>query len=81
MGKYRLYVIRKQGNQYQHLSVGFCRDTVTGEYSVSLSGFGWLFMVCLEKAIPELISLARPRNQFPRQMPCDILAGKDFVQK
>ncbi len=81
MKKYRLYVIRKNVDRHRHISIRFYRDTVTGEYSVFLSGFGCMILLCIEIIIPELISLAKPRVQFPRQLPCDILAGKDFFQK
>ena len=41
----------------------------------------WLYdYVLLGEIIPELISLIKPHGQFPRQLPCDILAAaeKDF---
>lgn len=74
MRKHQLCVIRKQGDQYRPISIRFHRDTVTGERSVSLSGFGCLLMFCVEKVIPELISLVKPCERFPRQLPYDILA-------
>ena len=57
MKKHRLYVIRRMGSQYRHVSIRLSRDAVTGEYSVSLSGFHRMFMVCMEKVIPGLSSL------------------------
>ena len=81
MKRYRLSAIKKHGDLYRHISIQFRRDTVTGEYSVSLTGFGCMLMLCLEKVIPELFYLANPHGQFPRQPPCDILAGKDFFQR
>lgn len=83
MRKRRLYVIRKQGDQYHTLSIRFHRDTITGERSVSLSGFGCMLMFCVEKVIPELISLVKPHGRFPRKLPCDILAAteKDFFRR
>ena len=81
MRKHRLCVIRKQGDQYRHISIRFRQDTVTGECSVALSGFGCMLMFCMEKVIPELINLIKPHGRFPRQLPCDILAGKDFPRE
>ena len=72
----RLSVIRKNGDQYRHISIRFRRDTVTGEYSFCLSGFGCMFMLCLEKVIPELINFTKFHGRYPRQLPCD--TGKDF---
>ena len=80
MRKHRLYVIRKKGSRYCHLSLRFYRDAVTGECSVTLSGFGCMLMFCLEKVIPELANLVRPHERFPRKLPCDILAEKDFFR-
>ena len=71
MRKHRLGMIRKQGDQYRRISIRFHRDKVTGDRSVSLSGFGCMLMVCLEKAIPELISVIKPDQRFPRQWHCD----------
>lgn len=71
MKKRRLYVIRKQGDLFHRISIRFHRDAVTQEWSVSLSGFGCMLMVCLEKAIPELISVIKPDQRFPRQWHCD----------
>ncbi len=81
MRKHRLCVIRKKVDRHRHISIRFYRDAVTGECSVSLSGFGCVFLLCIEIIIPELISLAKPQVQFPRQPPCDILPGKDFFQR
>ncbi len=83
MRKHRLCVIRKQGDHYHHISIRFHRDMVTGEYSVALSGFGCMLMLCVKKVIPELISLIKPHGRFPRQLPCDILAAaeKDFFRR
>ena len=38
MRKHRLYVIRKNVDCHCHISIQFRRDTVTGEYSVSMYG-------------------------------------------
>ena len=83
MKKHRLYMIRKQGDLFHRISIRFHRDAVTGEWSVSLSGFGFMLMFCVEKVIPELISLVKPHGRFPRQLPCDILAAaeKDFYSE
>ena len=80
MRKHRLCVIRRQDDQYRSISIRLHRDKVTGDRSVSLSGFGCMLMFCVEKVIPELINLVKPNRQFPRQLPCDILAAteKDF---
>ena len=80
MRKHRLCVIRRQGDQYRSISIRLHRDKVTGDRSVSLSGFGCMLMFCAEKVIPELINLVQPNGRFPRQLPCDILAAaeKDF---
>ena len=59
MRKCRLTTIRKQGTQYRRPGLHFHRDTVTGEYSVCLSGFGRMRMFCMEKPIPELNSIVR----------------------
>ena len=71
MRKHRLCVIRRQGDQYRSISIRLHRDKVTGDRSVSLSGFGCRLMFCVEKAIPELISVIKPDQRFPRQWPCD----------
>ena len=83
MRKHRLCVIRRQGDQYRSISIRLHRDKVTGDRSVSLSGFGCMLMVCLEKVIPELISLVKPDRRFPTQWPYDILAiaEKDSFRK
>ena len=83
MRKHRLYVIRKQGDLYRHFSIRFHRDTVTGEYSISLFGFGHMIMVCMEKVIPGLAELAYPYWKYPRLFPCGILAepGKEFFRR
>ena len=83
MRKHRRSVIRRQGNQYRSISIRFHRDKVTGDRSFSLSGFGCMLMVCLEKVIPELTILAKPDRRFPRQLPYDILAivEKDSFRK
>ena len=59
MRKHHLYVIRRRGRQYRRPGLRFHRDTVTGEYSVCLSGFGRMRMFCMEKPIPELNSIVR----------------------
>jgi len=83
MRKHRLCVIRRQGDQYRSISIRLHRDKVTGDRSVSLSGFGCMLMFCVEKVIPELISLVKPYERFPRQLPYDILviAEKDSFRK
>ncbi len=77
MRKHRLCVIRRQGDQYRSISIRLHRDKVTGDRSVSLSGFGCMLMFCVEKIIPELINLVKPNGRFPRQLPCDILAAAE----
>ena len=79
MRKHRLCVIRKRGDQYRPVSIRFHWDTITGECSVSLSGFGCMLMFFVEKVIPELISLVKPHGRFPRKLPCDILAAAEKV--
>ena len=76
-------MIRRQGDQYRSISIRLHRDKVTGDRSVSLSGFGCMLMFCVEKVIPELINLVKPNGRFPRQLPCDILAAteKDFFRR
>ena len=69
MRKHRLCVIRKRGDQYRFVSIRFHRDAITRECSVFLSGFGCMLMFCMEKVIPELISLVKPHGRFPRQLP------------
>jgi hypothetical protein len=59
MRKCRLTIIRKQGEQYRRFQVRFHRDSVTGERSFCLSGFGRMRMYCLEEPIPELHSLVQ----------------------
>ena len=83
MKKHQLCVIRKQGDQYRPVSIRFYRDKVTGDRSVSLSGFSCMLMLCIETIIPELINLANSHGRFPRQLPCDMLAAadKDFYQR
>jgi len=83
MKKHQLCVIRKRGYQYRSVSIRFHRDIVTGECSVSLSGFGYMLMLCFEKIIPELINLVKPNGRFPRQLPCGILAvsEKDLFRR
>ena len=83
MRKHRLCVIRRQGDQYRSISIRLHRDKVTGDRSVSLSGFSCMLMLCIETIIPELINLANSHGRFPRQLPCDMLAAadKDFYQR
>ncbi len=81
MNRYRLYVIRKPGIQYRHISIGVHRDTVTGEFSFFLSGFGHMLMAVFEKTIPDLISPDSSGGRFPRQWPCGIFAEKEFSEK
>ena len=57
MRKCRLYIIRKQGAQYRRFQFRVHRDSITGERSFCLSGFGRMRMYCLEKPIPELYSI------------------------
>lgn len=59
MRKCRLTIIRKQGVQYRRFQLRFHRDSVTGERSFCLSGFGRMRMYCLEEPIPELHSLVQ----------------------
>jgi hypothetical protein len=81
MKKHRLYVIRKQGDLFHHISIRFHRDTVTQEWSVSLSGFGHMFMICITQSIPELCGTVSLRDQFPRRFPHDILSEKNISQR
>ena len=46
MRKCRLTTIRKQGAQYRRFQLRFHRDSVTGECSFCLSGFGRMRMIC-----------------------------------
>ena len=59
MRKCRLTTIRKQGAQYRRFQLRFHRDSVTGECSFCMSGFGRMRMICFEKMIPELHSLVQ----------------------
>lgn len=79
MRKYRLCVIRKQGDQYRPLSIRFHRDVVTGDCSVSLSGHGHMLMICMEKVIPGLASIVYPYHKFPRRFPYGILAESENI--
>ena len=81
MKKHRLYVIRKQGDLFHRISIRFYRDTVTGEWSVSLSGFGHMLMICAAKPIPELYGTVRFCGRFPRPFPHDILSEKNKSEK
>ena len=69
MKKHRLYMIRKQGDLFRCISIRLHRDTVTGEWSVSLSGFGHMLMICAAKPIPELCGSGSLCDRFPRQFP------------
>jgi len=79
MRKHRLWVIRKQGDQYRHISILIYRDEITGDYVVSATGFGRMFMTCVEKVIPGLISIVHMHGKFPRRFPCGILATSEKV--
>ena len=81
MKKRRLYVIRKQGDLFHRISIQFHRDAVTQEWSVALSGFGHMLMICAAKPIPELYSLISLLDQFPRQFPYDILSEKNISRR
>ncbi len=54
MTKYRLYTIRRQGDQFRHISIHLDRDAVTGEPSICLTGFGNMLRISLVETIPEL---------------------------
>ena len=60
MRKRRLYTIRRQGDFYRRFSIQFHRDSVTGERTFRLSGFGRMIMVCSREPIPELAVLLHP---------------------
>ena len=60
MRKHSLYVIRRQGDFYRRFSLQFHRDSVTGERTFRLSGFGHMIMVCSREPIPELAGILRP---------------------
>lgn len=79
MRKHRLCVIRKQGNQYSPPLIRFHRDVVTGDCSISVSGFGHLLMICLEKMIPGLDSMVYPFHKFPRRFPYGILTESENI--
>lgn len=81
MKKHRLYVIRKQGDLFHRISIRFHRDAVTQEWSVTLSGFGHMFMICVTQSIPELCGTVRFCGRFPRQFPHDILSEKNISQR
>ena len=91
MKKHRIYMIRKQGDLFRCISIRLHRDTVTGEWSVSLSGFGHMLMICAAKPIPELCCAAKPIpelcgsgslcDRFPRQFPHAIISEKNISQR
>ena len=81
MKKRRFYVIRKQGYLFHGISIQLHRDTVTGEWSVSLSGFGSMFMICAAKPIPELCGFGSLCDRFPRQFPHAIISEKNTSQR
>lgn len=60
MRKHRLYTIRRHGDFYRRFSLQFRRDSVTGERTFRLSGFGHMLMVCSREPIPELAGLLHP---------------------
>ena len=60
MRRHSLYVIRRQGGFYRRFSLQFRRDSVTGERSFRLSGFGHMIMVCSREPIPELAGILHP---------------------
>ena len=66
MRKHRLYTIRRRGDFYRHFSLQFRRDSVTGERTFRLSGFGHMLMVCSREPIPELAGLLHPYIPGPR---------------
>lgn len=65
MKKRRFYVIRKQGDLFHRISIRFHRDAVTGEWSVSLSGFGDLY----GKANPGIMWLWGSMRSFSKAFP------------
>lgn len=79
MRKHQLCVVRKQGNLYRHFSIRFYRDEITGEYSILLSCFGNMLMICMEKVIPELSSLVYPYGRYPRMLPCGMLTESENI--
>ena len=81
MKKHRLYMIRKQGDLFRCISIRLHRDTVTGEWSVSLSGFGHMLMICAAKPIPELCGSGSLYDRFPRHFPHAIISEKNISQR
>ena len=81
MKKRRFYVIRKQGDLFHRISIRFHRDAVTGEWSVSLSGFGCMLMICAAKPIPELCGSGSLCDRFPRQFPHAIISEKNISRR
>lgn len=81
MKKRRFYVIRKQGDLFHRISIRFHRDAVTGEWSVSLSGFGHMLMICTAKPIPELYGSGGLCDRFPRHFPHAIISEKDISRR
>ena len=69
MKKHRLYMIRKQGDLFRCISIRLHRDTVTGEWSVSLSGFGHMLMICTAKPIPGIMWLWGSMRSFSKAFP------------
>ena len=64
MRKHRLVMIKKQGNRFDSYSFHIRRDSVTGELSVSFTRPGHALVLCLERVIPELRTIAEPRKSF-----------------
>ena len=81
MKKRRLYVIRKHGDLFHRISIQLHRDTVTGEWSVSLTGFGHMLMIWASKPIPELCGSVNLCDRFPSQSPHAIISEKNISRR
>ncbi len=81
MKKCRFYVIRKQGDLFHRISIRFHRDAITGEWSVYLSGFGHMLMICAAKPIRELCGPGGLCDRFPRQFPHAIISEKNTSRR
>ncbi len=64
MRKHRLVMIKKQGNRFDSYSFHIRRDSVTGELSVSFTRPGHAWVLCIERVIPELRTIAGPRGNY-----------------
>ncbi len=64
MKKHRLVMIKKQGNRFDSYSFHIRRDSVTGELSVSFTRPGHALVLCIERVIPELRTIAEPRRNY-----------------